>query len=127
MKQIAKAYKVIWKVLKGKEKFFFVGIFFLCLTRAFSYLGFAQVLSCLTAKALSNTATFFWYSTAKFFKFSKCCGNKLFSNGLIFNFKHFFKKFDATFCRFCKDKIQRIRFERNIEIAKKHGFKTYKW
>ena len=59
MKQVFRAFGIIWKVLKGKEKFFFIGIFVLCLTRAFSYLGFAQVLACLTAKALGNNAVFF--------------------------------------------------------------------
>ncbi len=59
MRQIFKAFKIIWKVLHRKEKFCFIGVFILCLTRAFSYLGFAQVLACLTAKALGNNAVFF--------------------------------------------------------------------
>ncbi len=59
MKQVFKAFKVIWKVLKGKERFLFIGVFVLCLSRAFSYLGFAQVLACLTAKALGDKTVFF--------------------------------------------------------------------
>lgn len=59
MKQVFNAFKVIWTVLRGKERFYFVGTFLLCLTRAFSYLAFAQVLACLTAKAVGSDAVFF--------------------------------------------------------------------
>lgn len=59
MLQIFKAYKTIWRVLKGKERFYFVLIFLLCCLRAFSYLGLAQVIACLTAKALGNPAYFY--------------------------------------------------------------------
>ncbi len=73
MFQIFSAYKTIWKVLKGKERFFFVCIFFLCSLRAFSYLGFAQMIACLTAKALGNQAYLFGFRLPNSLSFLAVC------------------------------------------------------